>query len=141
LPLQTADRHGVISARSDYQSEIGWPVLVRQLERLAGGADLIVTANYGEAGALELFGRGLPPVASVDVTMRYWRPAVTGRQALLVGYARHSADFCANFRLVAHVSTPRGSNERGEPIARCTLDGTLAHVWPQVIATSDYTRY
>ena len=35
---------------------------------------MIVAANYGEAGALELFGRGLPLVASVDVTMRYWRP-------------------------------------------------------------------
>ena len=141
LPLQTADRHGVISARGDYQSEIGWPVYVRQVERLAAGADVIVAANYGEAGALELFGRGLPPVASVDKTMRYWRPDVTGRQALLVGYTRRSADFCTNFRLVAHVSTPHGSNERGEPIARCTLEGTLAHVWPQIIATSDYTRY
>jgi hypothetical protein len=141
LPLQTAERHGVISARGDYQSEIGWPVYVRQVERLAGGADVIVASNYGEAGALELFGRGLPPVASVDVTMRYWRPAVTGRRALLVGYSRDSAGFCRSFRLVAHVSTPNGSNERGEPIARCTLNGTLAHVWPQIVGTSDYTRY
>ena len=141
LPLQTAERHGVISARGDYQSEIGWPGYVRQVERLAGGTDVIVAANYGEAGALELFGHGLPPVASVDKTMRYWRPAVTGRRALLVGYTRRSADFCTSFRLAAHVSTPRGSNERGEPIARCTLEGTLARVWPQIIATSDYTRY
>jgi hypothetical protein len=113
------------------------PVYVRQVERLAGGADVIVAANYGEAGALELFGRGLPPVASVDVTMRYWRPAVTGRRALLVGYSRTAADSCTSFRRVARVSTPRGSNERGEPIARCTLDGTLAHVRPQIIATSE----
>ena len=75
----------MISARRDYQSEIGWPDYVRQVERLAGAADVIVTSNYGEAGALELFGHALPPVASVDVTMRYWRPARTGRYALLVG--------------------------------------------------------
>jgi hypothetical protein len=141
LPLQTAERHGVISARSDYQSEIGWPDYVRQMEQLARGADVIVAANYGEAGALELFGHGLPPVASVDVTMRYWRPAVRGRQALLVGYSRPVADFCTGFHAVARVSTPRDSDERGEPIARCTLSGTLAHVWPQIIATSDYPRY
>jgi len=141
LPLRTAERHGVISARGDYQSEIGWPDYVRQVERLAGGADVIVAANYGEAGALELFGHGLPPVASADVTMRYWRPAVTGRRALLVGYSRRAADFCVGYRLVARIDTPRGSDERGEPIARCTLEGSLAHVWPRIIATSDYTRY
>jgi hypothetical protein len=141
LPLQTAERHGVISARGDYQSEVGWPDYVRQIERLADSADLILAFNYGEAGALELFGHSLPPVASVDVTMRYWRPAATGRRALLVGYPRHTADFCTRFRFVARINTPHGSDERGEPIARCTLAGTLAHVWPRIIATSDYTRY
>jgi 4-amino-4-deoxy-L-arabinose transferase-like glycosyltransferase len=141
LPLHTAERHGVISARGDYQSEIGWPAYVRQVQRLAGGADVIVASNYGEAGALELFGHGLPPVASVDVTMRYWRPQVDGRRALLVGYSGRAADFCAGYRLVARIATPHGSNERGEPIARCTLEGTLSHVWPRIVATSDYTRY
>jgi 4-amino-4-deoxy-L-arabinose transferase-like glycosyltransferase len=141
LPLETADRHGVISARGDYQSEIGWPDYVHQVERLAAGTDVIVASNYGEAGALELFGHGLPPVASVDVTMRYWRPAVTGRRALLIGYSRDSADFCIGYRFVARIATPHGSDERGEPIARCTLNATLADVWPQIVATSDYTRF
>jgi hypothetical protein len=137
LPLHTADRHGVISARSDYQSEIGWPGYVRQVEQLGVDADVIVASNYGEAGALELFGQGLPPVASADVTMRYWRPAVTGRRALLVGYSRRAADFCTGFRVVARISTPHGSDERGEPIAHCTLDSTLARVWPRIVARSD----
>lgn len=141
LPLQTAERHGIISARGDYQSEIGWPDYVHQIERIAGSADVIVTSNYGEAGALHLFGHGLPSVASVDKTMRYWRPAVSGRRALLVGYSRPAADFCSGFRLIAHISSPQGSDERGEPIARCTLDGTLAQVWPRIVVTSDYTRY
>lgn len=136
LPLHTAERHGVISARSDYQSEIGWPEYVHQVGQLAGNAEVIIAANYGEAGALELFGHGLPPVASGDVTMRYWRPQVTGRRALVVGYPRRAADFCAGFRLVARISTPRGSDERGNPIARCMLDGTLAQVWPRIVATS-----
>lgn len=142
LPLGTANRYGAISARGgDYQSEIGWPAFVRQVEGLSSGADVIVTSNYGEAGALQLFGRGLPPVASVDVTMRYWRPAVTGRQAIVVGYSRPAARFCTGYRLVGRVATPPESDEHGEPIARCTLGGTLAQVWPQVVATSDYTRY
>ena len=64
LPLHTAVRHGVVKARGDYQSEVGWPAYVRLVERHAAGADVIVADNYGEAGALQLFGRGLPPIAS-----------------------------------------------------------------------------
>lgn len=136
LPLHTAEQHGVISARSDYESEIGWPALVRQVERHTAGADVVVTANYGEGGALELFGRGLPPVGSGQVTMRYWRPQVTGRQALVVGYSRRTATFCTDYREVARIST-EGSDERGSEIARCVLRGTLNEEWPLIVASSD----
>jgi hypothetical protein len=135
LPLHTADRLGIIEARSDYQSEIGWPGYVRQVERHAKGVDLVVADNYGEAGALDLFGQGLPPVASTDVTMRYWRPQVTGRQALVVGYSRRAAGFCSGYRVVARISAADHSDEGGEPIARCTLRGTLAQLWPSIVAT------
>ena len=137
LPLHTAVRLGIIKARDDYQSEIGWPAYERLVERHARGTDVIVAANYGEAGALELFGRGLPPVASADVTMRYWRPRVTGRQALVVGYSKRAATFCTGYRVVAHISAANDSNEGGEPIARCTLRGTLSGVWPSIVAAQD----
>ncbi len=137
LPLHTAVRHGVVKARGDYQSEVGWPAYVRLVERHAAGVDVIVADNYGEAGALELFGSGLPPVASADVTMRYWRPQVTGRRALLVGYSRRAAVFCSGYRVVAHISTADDSDEGGEPIAHCTLHGTLADVWQSIAATQD----
>ena len=35
LPLHTAVRHGVVKARGDYQSEVGWPAYVRLVERHA----------------------------------------------------------------------------------------------------------
>jgi hypothetical protein len=134
LPLHTAVRVGVVKARSDYQSEVGWPAYVRLVERYAAGADVIVADNYGEAGALELFGRGLPPVASADVTMRYWRPHVTGRTAVVVGYSAHTAGFCTAYRAVARISTADDSDEGGEPIARCTLRDGLAGAWPSIVA-------
>jgi hypothetical protein len=137
LPLRTAVRHGIIKARGDYQSEVGWPAYVRLVERHAAGADVIVTDNYGEAGVLDLFGRDLPPVASADVTMRYWRPRVAGRRALVVGYSRRAADFCTGYRAVAHISSANDSDEGGQPIARCTLPGTLAQVWPSIVATQE----
>jgi len=137
LPLHTAVRHGVVKARGDYQSEIGWPAYARLVERHAEGADVIVAANYGEAGALELFGRRLPPVASADVTMRYWRPQAAGRRALVVGYSRDAARFCSGYRLLARISSADDSDEGGQPIARCTLRGTLAQVWPSIVATQE----
>jgi hypothetical protein len=137
LPLQVADRLGVVSARSDYQDEVGWPQLARDVELQAHGADIVVTRNYGEAGALELFGHGLPPVASGQVTFRYWRPQVGGRRAVLVGFTPGEASFCGGYRVVARIQMPVDNEERGQPIARCTLDGSLAQVWPQIVALGD----
>jgi hypothetical protein len=135
LPLHAAVRHGVMKARGDYESEVGWPAYTRLVEAHAAGADVIVADNYGEAGALELFGHDLPPVASADVTMRYWRPQAVGRQALVIGYSRVDAGFCSGYRLVARISSADDSDEGGEPIARCTLNGTLAEIWPSIVAT------
>jgi hypothetical protein len=110
---------------------------VRLVERHTAGADVIVADNYGEAGALQLFGRGLPPIASADVTMRYWRPHVAGRKALVVGYSRRAARFCSGYRVVARISAADDSDEGGQPSARCTLRSTLAQAWPSIVATHD----
>ncbi len=133
LPLRTADRYGVLDARSDFEDEVGWHALARQVEGLAVGSDVVLALNYGEAGALELFGRGLPPIASGHVTFRYWRPDVTGRRVLLVGIRELDARFCSGYRLVGRIAMPVENEERGRPIARCTLAGPLEQVWPQVL--------
>jgi Dolichyl-phosphate-mannose-protein mannosyltransferase len=133
LPLRTAERHGVIKARSDYQDELGWPQLAATVGRNAGGADVVLARNYGEAGALELFGHGLPPVASPQVTFRYWRPPVSGEQALLVAFDRADATFCADYRVVARIAMPVANEERGQPVARCRLRVRLPVLWPDLV--------
>jgi hypothetical protein len=136
LPLHTADRLGVLAARSDYKDEVGWPELARQVERLSAGSDVVLARNYGEAGALELFGRGLPPVASAHSSFRYWRPAVTGKKALLVGFGSLSAPFCRSYRVVGRISMPVDNEERDRPIARCTLRGDFEAAWRTVVSES-----
>jgi Dolichyl-phosphate-mannose-protein mannosyltransferase len=137
LPLRTADRLGVLSARSDYKDEVGWPALANAVERDAAGVDVVVAANYGEAGALELFAHGLPPVASAHASFRYWRPAVRGRRALLVGIARNAAGFCHGYRRVDRITMPVDNEERGRPIARCTLDRSIAALWPDLVRSHE----
>ena len=97
----------------------------------------MLTRNYGEAGALELFGHGLPPVASGQVTFRYWRPPVGGQRAVLVGFTPGEASFCRGYQAVARIQMPVDNEERGRPIARCILDGSLAQVWPRIVALDD----
>jgi 4-amino-4-deoxy-L-arabinose transferase-like glycosyltransferase len=132
LPLHTADKAGVIGARTDYQDELGWPQLARNAEVHARGADVVLASNYGEAGALLLFGRGLPPVASPHVTFRYWLPQIAGRNALLVGFPR--VRFCRDYHVVSHIAMPVNNEERGLPLARCTLAAPLAELWPRLVA-------
>jgi hypothetical protein len=134
LPLHTAIRVGVVRARSDYQDELGWPAFAAQVHGLARGEDVVVTSNYGEAGALELFGHDLPPVASTDVTFRYWRPAVAGRRAIIVGFTRaQAAPFCRGYAVRGRIRMPTANQERGLPIAVCTLRSTLAAEWPAIL--------
>jgi hypothetical protein len=137
LPEKTADRLGVIGARGDYQDEIGWPGLVHTVEHHTTGIDVVIAHNYGEAGALQVLGYHLPPIASAHVSFRYWRPSVKGRQALLVNFTRtDAAGLCHNYRLVARITMPIDNEERGSPIARCTLNKSLTAAWPQLIANS-----
>jgi hypothetical protein len=138
LPLRQAIDWKLTEARSDYKDELGWPGLARDVEAEMHGADVVIARNYGEAGALERFGHGLPPVASGHVTFRYWRPDVKGRNAVLVGFdAADALKFCTSYTLLAHVRMPVDNEERGAPIARCKLSDSLARVWPAVVAGYD----
>jgi hypothetical protein len=62
LPLKTAETLGVVGKRADHGDEIGWPGFVRTVERHAAGAGAVIVSNYGEAGALQVFGVGGFPV-------------------------------------------------------------------------------
>jgi hypothetical protein len=78
----------------------------------------------------------LASAPSGDVTFRYWRPAVAGRRAVLVGFSRGYVPFCRNYTLVGRITMPVDNEERNGPIARCTLDRSLASIWPQLIRLS-----
>jgi hypothetical protein len=71
--------------------QIGWPELVASVEAVVDGlpaADrehaAILTANYAEAGALELLGRDLPPVFSGHNGYWDWGPPPTGSTVAVI---------------------------------------------------------
>ena len=145
LPLEMMLDIGGADVRRDYADQIGWPELVAAVDRTyeAIPADeqsrtAILTSNYGEAGAVDLFGpeRGLPRAASPHLTYRYWTPPQLDATTLLaVGF--HPGDlnrWCAAPPTVTTFTTPHGvdNEESGKQIAVCRLRGTFAEVWREV---------
>ena len=138
VPAEAAQRHGIVDLRGgDYEDEIGWPEIVRTVERAASGAPVVVAANYGEAGALDLLGRGLPPLASGHLSYRYWRPDVDPARGVVVGFDEPAlARLCSRFEVVARLEIPYGveNEEAGRPVARWAFrGGSLRAVWPQLV--------
>lgn len=131
-PLQRAVNDGIISARTDYADMLGWQGIVadtarayRRIPAAQRARTTIVASNYGEAGAIDLYGAryGLPHALSGDLTYYLWKPAQVPEAAVVaVGFPRN---FMARyFRSV----TPAGTigmpyqfhnQEYGQPILIC----------------------
>jgi hypothetical protein len=78
LPQFYADRFG-------WQEEVDKvSVIVQQLSPEDRSHAGILADNYGEAGALDFLGRGLPPVVSGHNTYWLWGPRGVGGQVLIV---------------------------------------------------------
>jgi hypothetical protein len=127
-----------------FKDEIGWREMTVQVERAWSALPrrergVVLTRNYGEAGALRLYGRGLGPVLSGHLSFQYWRPArLPQRYALTVGYDAPSLDrICRRWRPVARIENrwQLGNEERGRLIAACSLQAPLGRLWKRFIAT------
>jgi len=71
--------------------QVGWPKLVATVEGVVEGltpeeraAAVIVTSNYGEAGALEILGSDLPPVHSGHNAYWDWGPPPDDRTVAIL---------------------------------------------------------
>jgi Dolichyl-phosphate-mannose-protein mannosyltransferase len=129
-----------------FKDEIGWPEMTAQVEHAwagvpaperAGGA--ILAANYGEASALQFYGRWLPTILSGHLSWQYWHPSrLPDRFVLTIGYHPHDLDvLCSSWRVIAQIENRWHLNneERGQPIAACTLRQPLGSDWNQSIAS------
>lgn len=147
LPTATMVRLGIWHA-SWYQDELGWPELAAQTERVwravpaAQRRDTALLAeNYGEAGALALYGPalGLPPALSGHLSYQYWHPRrMPERRALAVGFdAAVLRGLCTSAHVVARIENRWGiaNQERGRTISMCVLRAPLGALWARRIAS------
>ncbi|WP_067715930.1 glycosyltransferase family 39 protein [Nocardia yamanashiensis] len=129
----------VVEINYDAGETIGWPEYVRQLAdaraRVAPDAE-ILTANYGEAGAVERFGSEyrLPAPHSPHNSYWWWGPPVDNRPVLVVGMDEpRIALFCKDFKLVVHLRNEFDihADEHDAPVYLCSQPkDSWAELWP-----------
>ena len=128
-PQAMADS-GIWKARKDFADMYGWRDLVQQVTAVYNRLPLserqsvlILAGNYGEAGALDFYGRGLPPVVSAHLTYYYWAPARMAPSTVIVlGYPRdYLATFFGTIDLAGTITNSYGmhNEEYGRPIWVC----------------------
>jgi len=94
VPEDAMARSPLPHVRKDFADTVGWHDLVAQVAaiyRSLTPADqktvVILTDNYGEAGAINTYGRalGLPIAVSGELTYYYWKPASLDGPVIAVG--------------------------------------------------------
>lgn len=147
LPTATMVRLGLWQG-GWYKDELGWPELAGQTARawraipVAERSDTALLAqNYGEAGALDLYGPrlGLPQALSGHLSFQYWHPRrMPQRRVLAVGFdAGTLRRLCSSETLAARLGNPWriANEEEGRTIVTCRLRAPLGALWGSVIAT------
>jgi hypothetical protein len=145
LPVGTFATTSLPSQVPDSAEQIGWPQLVATVEDVVAAmpaeqrADaVILTSNYGEAGALELLGTGLPPVYSGHNAFWDWGPPPDDRTVVVhVGdwTAADWSPFFTDCRTVASIDNGLGieNQEQGQAISVCTsLHAPWIAIWPNL---------
>ncbi|MBA3544134.1 MAG: glycosyltransferase family 39 protein [Chthoniobacterales bacterium] len=141
-PINSAGWRLTRKLHDNFSEQIGWPELARTVagiyQALPEGEKsraAILAGNYGEAGALNLYGRplGLPEAIS-GINTYWWRgygpepPEVV----ILVGFSRASAErFAQQVELAGHVTNPYGvRNEETEDHPDIFVCRAFKKSWP-----------
>ncbi|HEY1539083.1 MAG TPA: glycosyltransferase family 39 protein [Solirubrobacteraceae bacterium] len=128
--LPTGDLGPVLAVNPDVGETIGWRDLVRTVAVVDRTLPVprhavILTSNYGEAGAIDRFGPalGLPPAYSGHNAFWDWGPP-PGSAAPVIAVGMDPAVAAARLRgcrVVARIGNRAGvdNDERGEPVQVC----------------------
>jgi 4-amino-4-deoxy-L-arabinose transferase-like glycosyltransferase len=130
----------------DLGETVGWPRFIqtvstawRRIPAAERPRTAIFTANYGEAGAINLLGpkHELPPAYSGHNGFSQWgTPPARDTSALIVGYdgPRDAAPYFAGCRRMATVNDGVGleNDEQGLPLLLCRPTEAWTALWPHL---------
>jgi hypothetical protein len=136
--------------RTDFADTVGWPQLASQVGAVYDAlpapqraAAAILASNYGEAGAIDIYGgpSRLPEALSPHLTFWYWKPRrVSATTLITIGFEPADLQFlCGDVTRAAAVTIPDSvsNQEQGMPILVCSnLRESLDAAWLSLRAFS-----
>jgi 4-amino-4-deoxy-L-arabinose transferase-like glycosyltransferase len=139
LPPASLASSGILDINKESGEQIGWPELATAVDEAVAGLSnderahaAIITANYGEAGAIELLLANHPPVFSGHNSYADWgRPADDTKVVILVGQG--PAPGVGDCQASSYIDNEFGipNDEQGMPIAVCrAMPSSWADIWP-----------
>jgi 4-amino-4-deoxy-L-arabinose transferase-like glycosyltransferase len=124
---------------------VGWPAFVREIAHVYNSlppaerlSTVVVTSNYGEAGAVDRYGHayGLPTAYSPQTGYWYWGPPPAEKTvAVIVGADAAHVRMCGSARVAATLNDDVGIDnvEQGKLVWICTqLRRSWPALWPQL---------
>jgi hypothetical protein len=141
LPVLSANGYNdsVYSGINDTNLDtIGWPAVVSQVRAVVAELPaeqrrtaVVLTANYGEAGALEWYG-GVPPVFSGHNGFGDWGPPASSGPVVFVG--DDAPEALVDCERKATLDTGVDNEENGHGIWVCAGPrGSWAAAWPRLL--------
>ena len=116
----------VLAVNPDNGETIGWPSFAQQVE--ASHPGLVITDNYGEAGALQRY--TTLQVYSGHNGYGSWGVPRDSEPVLLVGFDK--PDFCASSAEVGRIRMPVDNDENGTVLRTCVPRAPWAQLWPRI---------
>jgi len=125
----------------DFREEIGWPELVAEIARVRNSlppaereSTGILAANYGEAGAINLYGPtyGLPrAISGINSFWAYGYPSPPPLQLIVVGMGdKYRSEYFDSCEVVGHVSNSYGIENEETEHPEVYLCRKLRQSWP-----------
>jgi 4-amino-4-deoxy-L-arabinose transferase-like glycosyltransferase len=142
LPLRTYASSFYPALDSDQLETIGWPefagtvrATVASLPADAQTTAVVFTRNYGEAGALEWYGPGIPVFSGHNAFGDWGPPPEGARPVIVIGLTDPAANF-TDCHITAVINNNAGADneERGRPIWVCSApQGGWGEQWPRLV--------
>jgi hypothetical protein len=145
VPVSALHDTPIVTFNYDAGETIGWPAFVKEIARVyrslpaaRRASAVVLTSNYGEAGAVDRFGPadGLPSAYSVQNSFWYWGPPPASAAVVVaVGFGRAQLGFCGSVQLAATLNNlvDVADQEQGQPVWICTqLRSTWPAIWPSL---------
>jgi Dolichyl-phosphate-mannose-protein mannosyltransferase len=146
VPTSSLHSLNLDKLRQDFADTVGWPEVASQVAAVYNALPVsqratasILTNNYGEAGAIDIYGGRdhLPQAISAHLTFWYWKPANLDATTLVtVGFNPGDiAFFCGTVTRAGTVRMPDSvaNQEAGTPILVCThLRESINAAWPSL---------